>query len=152
MGHITANFKMEKKVIVGCGVFIIKEGKILLGKRQKGSSHGSGTWCLPGGSLEFGETFDEFAKRETKEECGLEIGLMSQVAVTNNIFKDEDIHSITLFFSTNWIKGEPLVNEPDKIAQWNWFSWDNLPEPLFLPLELLKKQNFNPLLEKNPKE
>ena len=137
---------MAKQVIVGSGVLIVKDDKVLLGKRQSGASHGAGTWCPPGGHLEFGETFEELAKRETIEECGLEIAQVRQVVVTNNIFKDEDTHSVTLFFVAKWTSGEPKINEPDKIAEWKWFDWNDLPEPLFLPMELLLKQNFNPLL------
>jgi 8-oxo-dGTP diphosphatase len=56
---------------VGVGVFIIKDKKILMGKRI--NSHGEGTWSLPGGHLEFFETFEDCAKREVMEETGLKI-------------------------------------------------------------------------------
>ena len=46
----------EERPKVGMGVFVLKDGKILM-QRRKGA-HGSGTWCLPGGHLEFNEEFD----------------------------------------------------------------------------------------------
>ncbi|MCA9327773.1 NUDIX domain-containing protein, partial [Candidatus Saccharibacteria bacterium] len=42
---------------VGIGVFIIKDGQILLGRRK--GSHGKGEYALPGGHLENGESFEE---------------------------------------------------------------------------------------------
>ncbi len=50
---------------VGVGVIVVKEGKVLLLQRK--NSHGSGTWCFPGGHLEYGESLEECAKREVLE-------------------------------------------------------------------------------------
>jgi 8-oxo-dGTP diphosphatase len=61
----------ENNVRVGIGVFVFKEGKFLMQKRQ--GSHGEGTWSCPGGHLEFGESFKDTARREVKEETNLEI-------------------------------------------------------------------------------
>jgi 8-oxo-dGTP diphosphatase len=56
---------------VGIGVMILKDGKVLLGKRK--GSHGAGEYAFPGGHLEYMESFDDCARRETREECGIEI-------------------------------------------------------------------------------
>jgi 8-oxo-dGTP diphosphatase len=85
-----------KRPQVGVGVFIKKDGKILVGKRK--GSHGAGTWALPGGHLEPGESFDACCKREVLEETGLIIKNVSPVVFTNDIFHDEGRHYITLFF------------------------------------------------------
>ena len=69
---------------VGVGVIIVKEGKILLGKRK--NAHGEGTWCPPGGHLELGESYEECAKRETFEETGLQIKNLQFITATNDIF------------------------------------------------------------------
>jgi 8-oxo-dGTP diphosphatase len=37
--------------------------------------------------------------------------------------------------------------EPEKLEKWEWFKWENLPSPLFLPIKNLKKQNFYPFSE-----
>ncbi|MBU0929712.1 MAG: NUDIX domain-containing protein, partial [Nanoarchaeota archaeon] len=62
---------MDKIVRVGVGVYIIKDNKILFGKRK--GFHGSGTWCPPGGHLEFNESIEECAIREVMEETGIKI-------------------------------------------------------------------------------
>jgi 8-oxo-dGTP diphosphatase len=35
--------------------------------------------------------------------------------------------------------------EPGKWEEWNWFDWDNLPEPIFIPIKNLRSKNYNPL-------
>ncbi|WP_311224460.1 NUDIX domain-containing protein [Bacillus sp. AG4(2022)] len=58
----------ETLFTVGCGVIIENEGKILLQHRTDEDN-----WCIPGGVMELGETFEKTAKRETFEETGLEV-------------------------------------------------------------------------------
>jgi 8-oxo-dGTP diphosphatase len=55
----------ENRPKVGIGVFIFKDGKFLMGCRK--GTHGAGTWSVPGGHLEFGESFEECAEREALE-------------------------------------------------------------------------------------
>lgn len=40
--------------------------------------------------------------------------------------------------------GEVKIMEPEKCEQWEWFDWNNLPKPLFLPAQNLLKQKYNP--------
>jgi 8-oxo-dGTP diphosphatase len=130
---------------VGVGVFIIKDKKILMGKRI--NSHGEGTWSLPGGHLEFFETFEDCAKREVMEETGLKISDVTFATATNDMFEKENKHYITIFVKSKNPEGIVKVIEPDKCMEWGWFSWDNLPKPLFLPLKNLKKTDFNPIID-----
>ena len=61
----------ESRPLVGVGVIIIKEGKILLAERK--GSHGQNTWASAGGHLVFGESLEECARREVLEEFGIHI-------------------------------------------------------------------------------
>lgn len=81
---------------IGVGVCVIKDGAVLLGQRL--NAHGEGSWSFPGGHLEFGETWSACAEREVKEETGLTIGNITFANVTNDIFKAENKHYITLQF------------------------------------------------------
>lgn len=122
-----------KNVRVGVAVLIFQQNKLLLGERI-GSSHGAHTWQLPGGHLEFGETWEECAIRETKEETGINIYDVSFVQVANNIMSEENKHYVTIFMSSNKIKGKVKTMEPKKCKRWEWFCWNTLPTPLFSPL------------------
>ncbi len=133
---------MDKRPRVGLGVCIVKDGKVLMGHRV--SKHGNDTWSFPGGHIEFGESFEDCAKRETMEEAGIEIKDIEVVTCTNDIYEGEDKHYITVFVKANWDKGEPKVMEPDKMTEWDWFDWDNLPEPFFLALKNFRKTGFRP--------
>lgn len=102
---------------VGIGVIVEKEGKILIGERLGG--HGNNTYMIPGGHLEFGETFEETAKREVKEETGLENILIKGI--------------VSIEVLAEWVHGEPYNAEPEKSQNWIWHDPKNLPEPFFLP-------------------
>jgi 8-oxo-dGTP diphosphatase len=117
---------------VGLGVFVKKEGKILVGKRK--GSHGAGTWALPGGHLEPGESFESCCKREVREETGLLVKDISPVVFTNDIFHDEGLHYVTLFFRAEYDSGEVVIREPGECEQWRWVSLSQIPQPIFLPL------------------
>ena len=53
---------MDKRPLIGVAVIVIKENRVLLGKRK--NSHDSGTWAFPGGHLEFKESIKDCARRE----------------------------------------------------------------------------------------
>ena len=131
----------EKRPRVGMGVFVLKEGKFLLGKRK--NAHGEGSWCLPGGHLEFNEKLEDCAKREVMEETGVKIKNIRFSTITNDMFKEEGKHYITIFMLADWIEGKVKVMEPEKCEEWRWVTKDNLPKPMFLPLQNLLKRDFN---------
>ena len=119
---------------VGVGVIVIKEGKILLGKRK--GSHGSECYSPPGGHLEFKESVNACAIRELAEETGL-TALSLQLGPWTQDVIDGQKHYISLFVFIPEFEGELQLLEPDKCQGWDWYHWDNLPSPLFLPLTSL---------------
>jgi len=125
---------------VGIGVFVFKDGKFLTGKRR--GSHGDGSWSVPGGHLEFGETPEQTAIREVAEETGLEIENIRFGAFTNDVFPDEGKHYLTIWMLSDWKSGEATILEPDKFVEQKWADFDTLPAPLFLPWEQLLKSEF----------
>ena len=127
---------------VGVGVIVLRRGLVLLGHRL--GSHGAGTWALPGGHLEFGETVEQCAIREVLEETGLAIESIALGPYTNDLFASEGKHYITLFVLAHSAFGEARVCEPTKCSSWAWFRWSELPQPLFRPLASLLQTGFVP--------
>jgi 8-oxo-dGTP diphosphatase len=125
---------------VGVSVCIVKEGKVLVGKRL--NSHGHGHWGFPGGHLEFGESLTECACREVLEETGLHLTNIRLGPYTEDIFRERKIHYITIFMIAEYRPEDasPQLLEPNKCERWEWVYLNNLPRPLFLPLENLVKK------------
>jgi len=134
---------MEKeRPKIGIGVCVIKDGKVLFGKRK--NAHGQGSWCFPGGHLELNENIEDCAKREVLEETGLSIKNLRFGPYTNDIFEKEGKHYATLFVIADYDSGELKLMEPEKCEKWDWFKWEELPQPLFLSVQNLLKGKYNP--------
>lgn len=146
--------KMTDKKYPRVGVAVIiqdEETKILLGLRK--ISHGAGTWGLPGGHLEWGESVADCAIREVLEETGLEIEVYSprerSQKWTNDFFEEENKHYITIFQYAKVIDGYLSIKEPEKCAEWRFFSWEELRDSklnLFLSMKNFIKLHW-PLKE-----
>ena len=120
----------DKIVRVGVGVLVLNpEGKILLGKRK--SKLGESTFSLPGGHLEFGETLEQCARRELKEETDLDGSDFEVVSLANDVAYEK--HYVTVGLVAEKFTGEAKVAEWDKFERWDWYDLDNLPSPLFVP-------------------
>ncbi len=104
---------------------------------KRANAHGAGTWSTPGGHLEFGESPEECAARETMEETGVTVANLSLLAVTNDMFSAEGKHYITLWVEGCYETGEAIVNAEYELTDVGWFPWNDLPEPLFLPMKNL---------------
>lgn len=116
---------------VGIPVMVLKDGKVLLGKRK--GSHGAGAYAFPGGKLDWWESFADCASREVREETGMEITNIRFLRLYN--FKAYDKHFVDIGLAADWQSGEPKVMEPNKCEGWDWYEMDNLPSPLFGGLE-----------------
>jgi ADP-ribose pyrophosphatase YjhB (NUDIX family) len=110
----------------GVSVLIEDHGKVLLGRRAKGS-FAAGKWCLPCGFVEYQEDMLNAAKRETLEETGLIIDLHSIIQVTNNFHKP-DLYAIVVVFYACVKSGVPTPG--DDLDKLDWYPMDG-PFPTF---------------------
>ncbi|MEP6710565.1 MAG: NUDIX domain-containing protein, partial [Candidatus Saccharibacteria bacterium] len=85
---------------------------------------------------------EEAAVREIKEETNMDITNVRFAAISNNILKDKNVHSITIWMMSDWGAGDPTITEPDKFIDQKWVDFDILPSPLFLAWDELLKSQF----------
>jgi 8-oxo-dGTP diphosphatase len=107
--------------------------EVLMIKRK--GADGEGTWSVPGGWIDNGESPSEGALRELAEELGsdLKVTNVHYVGVTNDLHP-EGTHSVTLHYFADWVEGEPVINEPDKITEVVWMGKEEIDTlNLFLP-------------------
>ena len=123
------------------GIFIIENKRVLLAKR--GITPYKGWWDSIGGFMEQGESPQETAVRETKEETGLDIKLTEILGTTNDKYQDQ--HIVSIAFLAEIIKGKPAPS--DDVAQLKWFPLGKLPTRISFEANKkaldLVKQRFN---------
>ena len=126
---------MQNTIGAGCGVMIFNDkNQLLLGLKNKDKDladselHEEGTWCMPGGMIEYGETFEEAGRREVKEETGLTVNNLEVFCVQTD--KNEHAHFISVGMIARDVIGTPTPEE-NVIIKWEWFDLDKLPKNIF---------------------
>lgn len=117
---------------VSVGALIVNEkGELFLTKRGQHATNERGTWEIPGGKVQFGETLQDAVKREMKEEYGVDIILEYQFPAQNHLIPEEKQHWVPTCFLCKIVGDKkPRIMEPDKCDEIGWFAFDALPSPL----------------------
>ncbi len=124
--------------VIGVGVLVWRDKQLLLGKRLVNGQQGC--WQFPGGHLENGESVVDCARREVLEETSLKIKNLRHLGFTDKTFTIGLHQYITLLVSSDYDSGNAKVQEPDKCECWQWFDYQQLPEPLFEPITIFLSQ------------
>jgi 8-oxo-dGTP diphosphatase len=110
---------------IGINVFVVRDDKLLLGKRK--NTAGEGQWGLPGGHLELEENMLDTAARELKEETSLTAKSFRFLNLVNDNAGNTR-HYIQVGFLAEDVAGEVQLMEPERCSEWRWFPLDSLPE------------------------
>ncbi len=101
-------------------VIINYQGRVVLVKR-KNPPYG---WALPGGYVEYGETVEEAARREVKEETGLTLTSLQQFHVYSHPSRDPRGHTVSVVFTAD---GFGKLIARDDAQEIGLFELNNLP-------------------------
>lgn len=110
--------------IAGIGAVVIHNNQVLLVKR--GTPPKQGLWCIPGGKIHFGETLQQAAEREIKEETGITIKAGDPFYVFD-LIEDTKFHYIIVDLLAEYISGE--LKAGDDAMDAKWFSLENIDKP-----------------------
>jgi ADP-ribose pyrophosphatase YjhB (NUDIX family) len=111
---------------VAVNVIVENEKRILLIKRRLEPF--KGLWSLPGGYVEYGETVENAAKRELKEECGLDIQPLRIVGVYSDLKRHPWKHAIAICYVAKKFKGQ--IKSRSKEGNVNFFEINRIPKEL----------------------
>jgi len=117
--------KFAKQKFVYAGVPVIiqnSKNEILLGKRSKDTLAYPSLWGLPGGMADYGEKLIGTAKREIKEELGVNIKIIKQGKKIYEVLpnKESPFHNVDILFYAKIIKGTPKPR--DETSEVRWFK------------------------------
>ena len=115
------------------------EPKILL--IQRGGEPFKGCWAFPGGFMEMDETTEQCARRELKEETGLEVGEIKQVGAYSKVDRDPRGRTITVAYVARVLQELP-VSGLDDAAQARWWPLNALPPLAFDHADILRDALF----------
>ena len=109
-------------------LFTIREGKlnILLVKRKD-----DGLWAIPGGFLQEGESLNQCAERELKEETGITVPYLEQFENFSNPIRDPRTQVISVAFIAIHPSGKLKLKADTDVSDVNWFDYEMIPELAF---------------------
>ena len=119
----------DKIPFVGVGCIVVRDGQLLLVRNHRGF------WSTPGGHLDFGESPEDCAARETLEETGVSVTAVQFVAITNDVLVDAGKHYVTI-----WMRGEASDLPPTTLGF--FFFGGFAPSPFFLFFFLFSPRLF----------
>jgi 8-oxo-dGTP diphosphatase len=118
MGAVSREYPVAP--IAAVGAVIVDHGKALLVRR--GQEPALGTWVIPGGAIELGETAEQALRRELREECGLDVAAEEVAAVIDRIDLDPGgrvrFHYVIVDYFARHVSGELSAASDASEACW----------------------------------
>ncbi|ARJ22316.1 NUDIX hydrolase [Bacillus sp. TH22] len=136
-----------KKVNVTYALLYDETHEKLLMVKNKGKN--GSYYTLPGGAVKFGETLEEAAIREVKEETGLDISVKGVCSISEAFFEERGHHAIFFNFLGEITGGEICISRPKEIEEITWMELDSAEPYLRIPehlKSLLQKKETVPYI------
>jgi len=115
--------------VVNVEGIIMKENRVLIGRRSIKEEHAGDQLSLIGGTVETAESSNDILennlKREIMEETGLEVGNFKYVNNTSFV-TNSGTDVINIVFSCDWISGEAVVKDKDEVSELFWMTFDEI--------------------------
>lgn len=130
---MTGTTRVRTRHAVSVSVFVIvRQGEDLLLLRRANTGWHDGCWSLPAGAHEGGETLEQAAVRELREETGLNVQErnLTLVHLLHCRAGDNGDEWLGAFFVAESWTGSPMLGEPGKHDRIGWHALSELPEPL----------------------
>ena len=119
------NRDIKTPLLASDAVILFQEGIVLI---RRNNPPYQGCYALPGGFVEMGETVEEAAKREAREETGLDIDLLGLVGVYSDPARDPRGHVVSAAFLA---RGKGRLQSGSDARTAEVFPWKELPELAF---------------------
>lgn len=126
MSTVEISQQKEQRPTVGVVLLVMRDNKLLIGTRRE--KHGFGKLSVPGGHLEFGESIEECALRELKEETGMTAKPEHVSIITLCNQPVAGAHYVNIGVLVHNPEGDPQETAPDEHGDWRWIDLDALPE------------------------
>lgn len=126
-------FTPKKRTIPTTRISVVvlnRDGEILLVRHKKGNQR---YWVLPGGRLEYGETFEECAVREVKEETGLEVEMERFLYLSEAIAPDRSRHIVNIFIKARVVGGTLKLGDEPVLAGVEFVRLEELAQMTLFP-------------------
>lgn len=128
----------DPRVHVGVAVFVKNvNGRIAMLKRGPNATHGANLWSVPGGWIDYGETPEETALREVREEVGLGVTQPRFIgSPVVNTYEEQNMHVVCNFYVCQFKSGLLQNLEPDKAETVQWVQQKEIHKlDLFPPVD-----------------
>lgn len=145
------NIMVKEQKISTSGFILKPDGKFLIVKRAKNDNFLPDQWELPGGKLEFGEDATDGAKREIKEETGLEVIADIPLTILTYIVVETDKserHYVEIVYLAHLNDASQEIKLSDEHQDYQWITFEELPKTQvsYMMLDTIKKLKNHPLL------
>lgn len=113
---------MEEKIGINIKIIMSKNNQVLFLKNKNGD------WFLPGGNMNFGEEFEQTARRIVKKILGTNLKKVKIICANNDL--DSNLHNVAIGTLSDEWENDPELKEREEYTDISWFALEDSPFPV----------------------